>query len=41
MGAVSATGRDDGELRAVAEGGRHPGLERDTLSIEFSVGLDE
>ena len=29
---------DDAELWAVAEGGRHPGLERDTLDVEFAVG---
>jgi hypothetical protein len=32
-----ATG-DHAELRAVAESGRHPGLERDTLAVELSVG---
>ena len=26
------------ELRAVAESGRHPGLDRDTLTVELSVG---
>jgi hypothetical protein len=38
IGVVPATGRDDDELRAVAESGRHAGLERDTLSVEFPVG---
>jgi hypothetical protein len=37
IGVVSATGRDD-ELRTVAEGGRHPGLDRDTVSVELAVG---
>jgi hypothetical protein len=31
-------GGDDDALRAVAEGGRHPGLERDTMAVELSMG---
>src|SRR4051794_26516028 len=37
VGAVPGSGTDD-ELRSVAETGRHPGLERDTVDVELSVG---
>jgi hypothetical protein len=31
-------GNGEHRLRAVAEGGRHPGLERDTLTVHLAVG---
>lgn len=37
VGVVPGTGKD-AELRTVAEGGRHSGLERDTITVELSVG---
>ena len=37
VGVVPGSGED--QLRAVAEGGRHPGLERDTFTVHLGVGL--
>jgi hypothetical protein len=38
IGVVHHCTGTDGELRAIAESSPHPGLERDTLTVEFSLG---
>ena len=38
IGVVAGTDGDESALRAVVEGGRHPGLERDTLPVELELG---
>lgn len=38
IGVVPAVGDIDAELRVIAEGGLHPGLDRETTSIDLPVG---